>query len=114
MSPGHAHDAPAGRVLVSQSVLRKRARIVMDKGYSNTKTRGSIQKQGYIPVVPPKCNVRKPWKYSKKLYRKRNEIERLFHHLKNYRRIATRYDKLDTTFSSFIALALSIIHLNLC
>jgi transposase len=86
----------------------------MDKGYSDNKTRTSLREQGYIPVVPPKRNARKPWMYSKNLYRQRNEIERLFHHLKNFRRVATRYDKLDLTFCSFVALALSIIYLNIC
>ena len=114
IGPGHAHDAPAGRALVSQTVLSRKTKIVMDKGYADNKTRTSLREHGYVPVVPPKRNARKPWKYAKKLYRQRNEIERLFHHLKNFRRIATRYDKLDLTFSSFVALALSIIYLNIC
>ena len=58
--------------------------------------------------------MKNPWKYDKKLYRKRNEIERLFHHLKNFRRIATRYDKLDVVFSAFVSLGLIMLVLRLC
>jgi transposase len=57
-------------------------------------------------VMPPKSNFKNPWSYNKNIYIYRNEIERLFHRLKNYRRIATRYDKLDTSYSGFILLGL--------
>ena len=60
---------------------------------------------GYDPVVPPKSNRRQPWDYDA-VYRKRNEIERFFCRLKRFRRIATRYDKLDVIFLSLIYLAL--------
>lgn len=86
----------------------------MDKGYADYRTRTAIREKGCIPVVPPKCNTKKPWRYDKKLYRRRNEIERLFHHLKNYRRIATRYDKLDTTFRAFVALGLTMLLFKAC
>lgn len=86
----------------------------MDKGYADFKTRDAVRECGYVPVVPPKYNMKKPWHYDKKLYRKRNEIERLFHHLKNFRRIATRYDKLDVVFSGFVALGLIMLLLRLC
>jgi len=86
----------------------------MDKGYADSKTRKAVRSKGCVPVVPPKSNAKKPWKYDKKLYARRNEIERLFHHLKNYRRIATRYDKLDVVYSSFIALGLIMLLLRIC
>jgi len=50
-------------------VLRKKIQIVMDKGYSDSKTCMSIREQGYILVVPPERNARKPWEYSEALYR---------------------------------------------
>lgn len=61
---------------------------------------------GYEPVVPPNPNRLKPWEYDKELYKKRNEVERLFRRLKGFRRIATRYDKLDVMFTAFIVFAL--------
>ena len=47
-----------------------------------------------------------PWQYNRVLYRRRNEVERFFRRLKRFRRIATRYDKLDIVFLAFIHLAL--------
>ena len=94
--------------------MRKGAKVAMDKGYADKKTRRAIRKIYGIPVVPPKCNMKRPWIYDKKIYKKRNEIERLFHHLKNYRRIATRYDKLDVVFRSFISFALTLLSFKIC
>jgi transposase len=64
---------------------------------------------GYTPVVPPKKNRKHLWEYDKELYKRRDEVERMFRRLKTFRRIATRYDKLDLLFFAFIYLALCII-----
>ena len=61
---------------------------------------------GYQPVVPPLSSRKEPWEYDRELYKRRNKIERLFRRLKAYRRIFTRYDKLDVIFSGFILFAL--------
>ena len=61
---------------------------------------------GYTPVIPPKTNRRQPWDYNRQMYKRRNEVERLFRRLKGYRRVFTRYDKLDVIFLAFITLAL--------
>ena len=63
--------------------------------------------------MPPKRNRRAPWRYDRLLYRGRNEVERLFRRLKRFRRIATRYDKLDAVFLAFIHLALAFDALHL-
>ena len=63
---------------------------------------------GYEPVVPPNPHRLKPWVCDKQLYKKRNEVERLFRRLKGFRRIATRYDKLDVMFLAFIVFALIV------
>jgi transposase len=57
-------------------------------------------------VVPPHPNRLAPWEYDRGLYRRRNEIERLFRRLKAYRRVFSRFDKLDVLFAGFIVLAL--------
>jgi len=56
-----------------------------------------------IPVVPPKSNRVDPRRYDRALYKKRNEIERLFRRLKGYRRIFSRFEKLDCVFLAFSA-----------
>jgi transposase len=58
-----------------------------------------------IPVVPPKSNRRVPWEYDKELYKGRNVVERNFRNIKQFRRVFTRYDKLDITYNAFIAIA---------
>jgi transposase len=63
---------------------------------------------GYQPVVPPQRQRRVPWEYDRVRYRGRNEIERLFRRLKAYRRVFSRYDKLDVLFAGFIVLALIV------
>ncbi len=57
-------------------------------------------------MVPPKSNRVTAWHYSKAIYRRRNEIERLFRRLKGFRRIFSRFEKLDVMFTAFIHFAL--------
>ena len=59
-------------------------------------------------LFPPHPLRRNPWNYDKELYKRRNEVERLFRRLKSYRRIPTRYDKLDALFLGFILFALIV------
>ena len=61
---------------------------------------------GFVPIVPPNPPRCKPWEYDKALYRQRNIVERLFRRLKAWRRILTRYDKLDSMFAAFISCVL--------
>jgi transposase len=56
--------------------------------------------------VPPKSNRLEPWEYDRAMYKRRNEVERLFRRLKGYRRIFSRFDKLDVMFIAFICFAL--------
>lgn len=78
----------------------------MDRAYEDDDTRELACELGYEPVVPPKSNRREPWDYDRDMYKRRNEVERLFRRLKAYRRVCTRYDKLDQMFLAFILLAL--------
>ncbi len=68
-------------------------------------TRALALELGYQPVVPPLAHRRQPWSYDRDPYRRRNLVERFFRRLKRFRRIATRYDKLDVVFLAFINLA---------
>ena len=61
---------------------------------------------GLIPVVAPKANRIEPWAYDKQVYKKRNEVERLFRRLKGFRRIFSRFEKLDIMFEAFLNVAL--------
>ena len=78
----------------------------MDRAYEGNETRRLAVALGYVPVVPPNPNRVEPWEYDRVVYRRRNEVERLHRRLKVYRRVFTRYDKLDVMFLAFVHLAL--------
>lgn len=69
---------------------------------------------GFIPVVPPKSNRVESWRYDRVMYLRRNEIERLFRIFKGFRRILSRFEKLDVVFMGFIHFALTIEGLPFC
>jgi transposase len=85
--------------------------VIMDRAYEGEAIRQLVFDFGGIPVVPPKQNRRHPWQYDRVLYRRRNEVERLFRRLKGYRRIFTRFEKLDVMFLAFIHFALIVDYL---
>ena len=58
--------------------------LVMDRAYESDETRQLVLEMNMIPVVPPKSNRREPWDYDRELYKKRNQIERLFRRLKGF------------------------------
>jgi transposase len=80
----------------------------MDCAYEGNETRQLALDLNFVPVVPPNPNRVEPWDYDKEMYKKRNEVERLFRRLKGFRRIFSRFDKLDVMFIAFIHFALII------
>jgi transposase len=80
----------------------------MDGAYADNQTRQLALDFGWIPVVPPPRTRLEPWEYDRVLYRRRNEVERLFRRLKGFRRIFSRFDKLDVMFLGFLHFALSV------
>ena len=112
LSPGEAHDAPYGRLLM-ETVGKQESLtpLLMDRAYEDDYTRYIAQTLKYEPIVPPKKNRKNPWKYDKELYKRRNEIERLFRRLQEFRRVFCRFDKRDIMYSGFIQLACVFISL---
>jgi len=109
LSAGQAADGPQGRKLISSlGSTEREVYLLMDKAYEGDATRNLATQMGYTPVTPPKSNRKNPWEYDKELYKLRNQVERLFLRIKRFRRIFTRYDKLDIMFLTFIFLALII------
>ena len=83
--------------------------LLMDRAYEGDRMRETaVPRLNYTPVVPPKKNRIDPWEYDKELYKRRNEIERFFRRLKRFRRVFTRYDKLDIVFAGFILFAMIV------
>jgi transposase len=112
LAPGNAHDAPEGRKLIAEIEGRGKP-LVMDRAYQDDKTRKLAEKQGFLPIVPPKKNRKEPWEYDKELYKKRNEIERFFRRIQEFRRVFTRYEKLDVMYFGVILFAL-IVEVFMC
>lgn len=107
LSGGNHHDAPKGKLLVCRlKRLVEQRFMLMDRAYEGNSMRAKVIENGFIPIVPPKRNRRKPWDYDKEHYKQRNEIERYFLRLKRFRKIFTRYDKLDVMFCGFIYFAI--------
>jgi transposase len=88
--------------------------MAMDRGYEDNLTRKAVKRRGFKPVIPPKSNRKKPWRYSRKIYKRRNGVERLFRRIKGFRRVCTRYEKLDVMYLAFLNLALIYDELKLC
>ena len=115
LSPGHEHDAVHGRQLLKTlDRPSKPLHLIMDRAYEGNETRQLVLDLGFIPVVPPKSTRIEPWEYNRAMYKRRNEIERLFRRLKGFRRIFSRFEKLDVMFLAFIHFALIIEALRLC
>ena len=88
--------------------------LLMDRAYEGNETRQLALDLGFIPVVPPKTTRLSPWEYDREMYKRRNEVERLFRRLKGFRRIFSRFEKLDVMFIAFIHFTLVIEALRLC
>lgn len=110
LTGGQVHDAKAFLELLRLVGERVRA-MLADKGYDSDAIREALLGCGSLPVIPPKANRKDPPTYDRAKYKERNRIERLFNRLKNWRRLATRYDKTADSFLGFYNLVASLVWL---
>jgi len=109
LSPGQAHDCSGRPAAVAQAGRANwPIHLIMDRAYEGDETRQLALDLNFIPVVPPKSTRISAWQYDRAMYRRRNEIERLFRRLKGFRRIFSRFEKLDVMFMAFINFALIV------
>jgi putative transposase len=99
---GQRHDATRSHELIDGF---EPDAVIADKGYDADRFREAIRDSGAEAVIPPRSNRKAPCDYDKALYRERNLAERFFNKLKQFRRVATRYDKLLPNYQGFIQLA---------
>lgn len=76
---------------------------MMDRACEGNDTRQLALDLGFVPVVPPMKSRIEPWEYNREMYKRRNEVERLFRRLKDYRRIFSRFEKLDLMFLGLVS-----------
>jgi transposase len=100
LTGGEAHDCPAGAELILQTKPGKALRG--DKAYDSAELRASLKKRGTQAIIPNTSNRNRNSKFCKKRYRERDRIENAFFRLKDFRRIATRYDKSAANFAACV------------
>ena len=79
-----------------------------DKAYDSTELRDELDQRGTKPVIPNRSNRKRPFSFSKRLYKLRWRIESAFSRLKDFRRVATRYDKLARNYLASVCLAAAL------
>ena len=105
LTAGHCHESPVFETVFAQVPPEPSlTHAIMDKGYDSDGIREQLVAHDIVPVVPPKSNRRAPRDYDKALYKLREKVERFFNNLKQFRRIATRYEKLSQTFLALLHL----------
>jgi transposase len=82
--------------------------LLADKGYDTNALRAFLKEQGIKAVIPGKSNRKKKIRYDKEAYKGRNVVERCLCRLKDFRRIATRYDRLAQNFFSALCLVATV------
>jgi transposase len=106
LTPGNVSDVRAAEVLTGE--LRGAKHLIADKGYDANAFRIALRNQGAKPVIPGRSNRKRKIAYDKARYKERHLVENAFCRLKDFRRIATRYDKLGRNFLSAAAISILI------
>ena len=91
--------------------LKRGTVLIADKAYDADRLRQHLKARGAVANIPNMIRRKRRFRWKKALYRQRNLIERFFNKLKQFRRIATRYDKLGATFQAFLQLGVVRISL---
>lgn len=103
ITPGQQHDATVAGALLSD--MKTGQMLLADKAYDADWIRAFVRDRGAWANIPPKSNRKDKICFSPWLYKMRNAIERFFNKLKYFRRIATRYDKLGSSYLAMVKLA---------
>ena len=107
MTAGQVSDYTGAAALLDG--LPKAQWLLGDRGYDADWFRDALQEKGITPCIPGRKSRRKTVKYDKRRYKRRNRIEIMFGRLKDWRRVATRYDRCPTVFLSAVALAATVL-----
>jgi transposase len=98
---------PTTQLLIRRVKASKR--MLGDKAYDSAEPREDLHERGTKPVIPNRCNRKQPFSFSKRLYKLRWRIESAFNRLKDFRRIATRYDRLARNYLASVCLAAALV-----
>ena len=106
LSEGQMSDHKGARLVLD--ALPPATTLIADRGYDSRWFRQALKARGIEPCIPSSKSRKVPFAYDKALYRQRHKVENLFAKLKDWRRIATRYDRCAHTFFSAICLAATV------
>lgn len=106
-----AGDCPQAAYLLGPH-LTPACAVVADSAYDSDGLRGWVGPQGALAVIPPDPRRKRLPHFDPLTYAKRNHIAQTFNKLKQHHRLATRYDKLDTSFEAFICARILTLYLN--
>jgi transposase len=107
LTGGEAHDCPIAERLLRRVTPAKR--LLGDKAYDSAELRNELQERGTKPVITNRSNRKQPFRFSKRLYKLRWRIEAAFNRLKDFRRIATRYDRSARNYLASVCLAAALV-----
>ena len=120
LTPGQQHEASVFEELMNQGEVRrfgrgrpriKPQRVCGDKGYSSRRIRGNLRRRGIRYTIPRKTNERRTGPFNRALYRQRNLVERTINRLKQFRRIATRYEKKAENYLAMLHIGALLLRL---
>src|SRR6266567_1993369 len=107
LTGGEAHDCPVAERLIRR--VKPSKRMLGDKAYDSAELREELDERGTKPVIPNRCNRKQPFSFSKRLYKLRWRIESAFNRLKDFRRVATRNDRLARNYLASVCLAAALV-----
>ena len=107
LSEGQMSDYKGAALMID--ALPKAGAMLGDRGYDADWFGDALQAKGITPCIPGRKTRTEPIRYDKRRYKRRNRIEIMFGRLKDWRRVATRYDRCPTVFLSAIALAATVL-----
>ncbi len=102
LTPGEVHESTVVEQVMTQGAVKRAGRgrprlyprrVVGDKGYNSRKIRAFLRRRGIRYTIPRKSNERRRGPFDRRVYRLRNVVERTINRLKQFRRLATRYEK---------------------
>ena len=107
LTPGNAADVTTAAAVLGAAPGRMR-RLIAGRGYDANHLRAALKAGGTTPIIPGTRSRKRPIHHDRRRYKDRWRIEAMFARLKDFRRVATRYDKLAANFASAVALAATI------
>jgi transposase len=120
LSPGQRHEAVIFPELMSRGAVKRLGRgrpklrpqrVVGDKGYSSRTNRLLTRRRGIRITIPRKENERRTGPFDRAIYRRGNRVERLINRLKQFRRLATRYEKRAANYKAMWLIAATLLWL---